>query len=169
VAHDAVYILTLQLDSGNFERLQSLRQRHFPAERNWIPAHLSLFHTLSIEQVSRLDAAWDNLGRRPVLPLAFARLMSLGRGVAIGVDSPALDEFRAHMMQTLEGPFTRQDMAPYRAHVTLQNKVEPAAARQLLDELRADFTPWSGTGDGVLVWRYMGGPWELDATLPFRQ
>lgn len=39
-------ILTLHLDPTAQSRFEALRQRHYPPERNQIPAHLTLFHTL---------------------------------------------------------------------------------------------------------------------------
>jgi 2'-5' RNA ligase superfamily protein len=48
------YILTVRLDDASFGRLQDWRMRHFPPERNYLPAHLTLFHTLSVEQIARL-------------------------------------------------------------------------------------------------------------------
>ena len=50
----------------------------------------------------------------------------------------------------------------------MQNKVEPAAARALLAELGAGFVPWDARGEGLLLWRYRGGPWEPAADIPFR-
>lgn len=162
-------MLTLKLDPTSFERLQSLRQQHFPPRLNWLPAHVTLLHTLSAEQVDRLVQVWDVLGARPSLPMRYGSLRFLGRGVAVAVESAALQAFRSALMQTVAGPFTRQDLAPHRAHATIQNKVEPAAARRLFDELARDFVPWTGAGEGVFVWRYLGGPWELDSTLDFNR
>lgn len=50
--------------------------------------------------------------------------------------------------------------------MTVQNKVEPAVARALVQQLSAAFVPWSMTGTGVHVWRYLGGPWEPVETVP---
>lgn len=44
--------------------------------------------------------------------------------------------------------------------MTVQNKVSPDEARRLLRELEAGFTPFTATGEGLLLWRYLGGPWE---------
>jgi hypothetical protein len=51
--------------------------------------------------------------------------------------------------------------------VTVQNKVTPAEARDLLGRLSRDFTPFSVTETGLAVWRYCGGPWESEAVVPF--
>jgi hypothetical protein len=44
--------------------------------------------------------------------------------------------------------------------VTVQNKAEPAEAKALLEQLQHAFEPFEVVGEGVLVWRYLGGPWE---------
>ena len=46
----APLILTLKLDQASFTRLDALRQAHFPPERNWLSAHLTLFHHLPGDQ-----------------------------------------------------------------------------------------------------------------------
>jgi hypothetical protein len=43
--------------------------------------------------------------------------------------------------------------------VSVQNKVSPERARQTLDQLRQQFTPFLITGRAVRLWRYDGGPW----------
>ncbi len=51
--------------------------------------------------------------------------------------------------------------------MTVQNKVEPVQARELVSSLQAGFKPWSMVGTGVQLWRYLGGPWEPVETVPF--
>ena len=43
---DPPFVLTLELDGASFGRLNELRRRHYPPERNMVPAHLTLFHQL---------------------------------------------------------------------------------------------------------------------------
>ena len=56
---------------------------------------------------------------------------------------------------------TPQDKAGWRPHITIQNKVAPEQARQLQAKLAASWTPFEALGEGLLLWRYLGGPWEL--------
>lgn len=56
---------------------------------------------------------------------------------------------------------TRQDQASFRPHITVQNKVEPDEARQLLEHLQMEFEPFSIFAEGLFLWRYLGGPWAL--------
>ena len=63
---------------------------------------------------------------------------------------------------------TPQDQAPWRPHVTIQNKVEPKEAKRLQAELRARFEPRPLSIRGLASWRYLGGPWEPIKTHVFR-
>jgi hypothetical protein len=44
--------------------------------------------------------------------------------------------------------------------VTVQNKVPPRDANALLRQLQATFQPFEVRAEGLLLWRYRGGPWE---------
>ena len=39
-------ILAAELGAEDFAWLEGLRRRHYPAERNRVPAHLTIFHAL---------------------------------------------------------------------------------------------------------------------------
>ena len=62
---------------------------------------------------------------------------------------------------------TPQDQQKLQPHVTIQNKVDPAVAQQLLVTLQADFAPFGAVGTGLHLWAYRNGPWESVAELPF--
>ena len=59
-----------------------------------------------------------------------AGLMNLGRGVAIRIESPDLAAIRERLADAFAPLLTPQDAAGWRPHVTVQNKVERAAARE---------------------------------------
>jgi 2'-5' RNA ligase len=84
----------------------------------------------------------------------------LGRGVAINVACAPLNELRETMRHQLTY-VSAQDSQPWRPHVTIQNKVAPAVARQLYEELGSDLQTRSGRVTGLLLWEYLGGPWSL--------
>jgi hypothetical protein len=67
------------------------------------------------------------------------------------------------MIEVMAGDLTRQDQQPFRAHVTVQNKVDTAEAKALFESLRSDFEAWNGWGESVLIWEYLGGPWRLES------
>ena len=61
-----------------------------------------------------------------------------------------------------------QDQAKPRLHVTIQNKVQPDAARTLSAALGAQPLPPDFKFGGLLLWHYHGGPWTLARRYPFR-
>ncbi|MBO1074019.1 2'-5' RNA ligase family protein [Roseomonas marmotae] len=164
---EAPLILTLQFDVASFTRLDALRRAHIPPERNHLPAHLTLFHALPGAMLAEIGANLATVAAgAPPLPLRFAGLRSLGRGVAFSVESPALAGLRGLLASAWHDMLGPQDRQGFRPHVTVQNKVEPAAARALLAELEAGFTPWDGQGVALLLWHYRGGPWEPAGSFP---
>ena len=155
-------ILTLKLARPAFERFDALRRAHFPPERNLIPAHLTLFHALPGEQVGPIYHKLAEVSAAsPAVPLRFPAPRSLGRGVAIVVEAPALITLRGWLAAAWAGWLSAQDRQGYRPHITVQNKVAPEQARRLYAELAAAWVPCESTGDGLLLWRYLGGPWKL--------
>ncbi|WP_245214515.1 2'-5' RNA ligase family protein [Roseomonas indoligenes] len=164
----APLILTLRFDDLSFARLDRLRRAHFPPERNHIPAHLTLFHALpgagraEIEENLRVACAGT-----PPIPLRITGTRSLGRGVALEVEGPALVALRRFLASHWREWLTPQDAGGFRPHVTVQNKVAPEAARALQAQMAAGFEPWEARGEGLLLWHYRGGPWEATAEFPF--
>lgn len=163
-------ILTLKLDRPAFEHLDRLRQQHFPPARNIVPAHITLFHALpGDEQPTIQQTLQDVCAATAVLPLGFPTLRFLGGGVAIEVECPALVQLRRHLATTWSTWLSAQDRQPYRPHLTIQNKVPSAQARQLYDQLSRSWTPLDAQGVGLLLWHYLGGPWELVETFAFAE
>lgn len=161
-------ILTLTLDAATQAHFDILRQRHFPPAINYLAAHLTLFHHLPGTELaavqSYLHAVVSTTAR---IPLRVTGLRSLGRGVAFTLEN---DELRAmhHRLQADFAPYlTAQDKQKLQPHVTIQNKVDPAAAHQLLAQLQAGFAPFEAVGTGLHLWAYRGGPWTSLTTFPF--
>lgn len=87
--------------------LDGLRQRHFPPERNFLAAHLTMFHHLPPSAAEELKwrLAEETRGvRRP--EAALAAPFSLGRGVAYRVDSAELAGIRARLADAFAGLLT---------------------------------------------------------------
>ncbi len=131
-----------------------------------MPAHATLFHALPGEAVDEVRAALDAAGSQP-FPVLVAGLRMLGRGVAFDLRSAELARRRAAIAAPFVGRLTRQDAAPWRPHVTIQNKVSPEEARALYAELAAGFVPWTTAAAAFELWRYLGGPWAPVATHAF--
>lgn len=166
---DSALIVTLQMDAPSAARFTALRRAHFPAERNWLDAHITLFHALPGAYANDIlgDIA-RAAGRHRAFALRVERVYFLGAGVAYAMSSPegmALREDLARCWPTLLGRQDRHWRGPL--HVTVQNKVAPAEAKRLQAELERDFVPGDIDAVGLQVWEYLGGPWRPVATCPF--
>jgi 2'-5' RNA ligase len=164
----APLILTLALDDAAHTYFNALRRQHFPPKINYLAAHLTLFHHLP--GLARKEVCEQLQGftrtRRP-LPLQVTGLRSLGRGVAFTLENDELRALHRQLQQTFVDHLTPQDQQKLQPHVTIQNKVEPPVARQLLAELQADFAPFGAVGTGLHLWAYRNGPWESVAQFAF--
>lgn len=155
-------ILTLKLDQRSFDYFDGLRRQYFPPERNIIPAHVSLFHALPGSQEAAIRETLSAVcADTPATPLHFNQLRFLGKGVAVAADSPELARLHGLLAARWQAWLSPQDRQPFRPHVTLQNKVTPEAARALYDQLAAGWQPMTARGKGLLLWRYLGGPWDF--------
>lgn len=161
-------IVTAELALDDFAWLNGLRRQHYPPERNQLPAHLTMFHALppsaegEIRQLLKTFAPW------PPPAACIAGLTNLGGGVAIRIVSEELDFIRAEIAERMRGLLTAQDSAGWSAHVTIQNKVPPRDARELMATIgdRYDRRPLGVSGLGLH--RYLGGPWETLRVYSFR-
>lgn len=161
-------IVTLQLDPHSFAALDALRAAHFPPARNFLPAHLTLFHALPGAHEAAIAAELAALAAvTPPPALTFPGVRFMGRGVMAQVASPALVDLRAELASRWREWLTPQDRQPFRPHVTLQNKAPADEARRLHAELAAAWHMPDGHGAGLLLWRYLGGPWERAGAFPF--
>lgn len=161
-------IVTAQLDEATFAYFDGLRRSHFPPERNFLSAHLTLFHNLPGEKEPdvKADLRSATTGLTEI-ELAFTGWRSLGRGVAMNIESPGLAGVRDRIARRWRDELSAQDRQPFRPHVTVQNKVEPDTARSLLEELKAGPFPRTGSAVALQLWEYLGGPWALLESFPF--
>lgn len=157
----APIIVTALFGPAETAFFDTLRKTHFPPERNQLAAHLTMFHHLSPSLERELKQRLSTETRGVPAPEArIAGIMSLGRGVAFRIDSPALERIRADLADAFETVLTPQDRSGWRPHVTVQNKVDPTEARALKTALEADFRPRTVRIAGLASWWYRGGPWE---------
>ena len=161
-------ILTLALHAEDQARFERLRVLHFPPRSNLIPAHLTLFHHLPGTAMDIVRATVAAAAAAvPPFPVEASGLRFLGRGSAYMLEVKPLLTLRAGLARTWHEWLTLQDRQGWRPHVTIQNKAAPAAARTLFDALQAGFTPFTVRAEGLLLWRYLGGPWEPLGHHPF--
>ncbi|MFD2718566.1 2'-5' RNA ligase family protein [Hymenobacter monticola] len=165
---DAPLILTLTLDATSQTYFNDLRQQHFPPKINYLAAHLTLFHHLPGPELATVSEELRHFSReQKPLPLQVAGLRSLGRGVAFTLENDELRALHRRLQTAFAAHLTPQDRQKLQPHVTIQNKVDPAEARQLLAELQATFVPFEAQGTGLHLWAYRNGPWESLAEFPF--
>lgn len=162
-------IMTASMGPADQAWANALRRAHFPPERNVLDAHITLFHHLpgayEAEAVARVKALVAEFATPDA---RLSDVMNLGRGVAYRIHSPALLTIRDLMAEGLHGLLTAQDQGQPRLHITVQNKVEPAVAKALLQQLAAEFASRRLEITGLELHRYMGGPWEPIGRWRFR-
>jgi len=161
-------IVTAEFTPAGLSFLDAERRAHFPAERNILPAHLTLFHALPPSVESELRRRLAEAADRESPRATLAGLRSLGSGVAYAVVSDDLDDLRADLADAFKGCLTAQDAAGWRAHVTIQNKVSPGTAQALLADKQRDFRPRPLGLAGLALHRYPGGPWSFVQRWKFR-
>jgi 2'-5' RNA ligase len=167
---DRPIIMTLMLDADSFRRLDEWRRQYFPPERNFIAAHVTLFHALPPETVLSFDEELRSFALRTrVCELAFTSTFRLGRGFAIRVDSAALRELRASLAQRFGAGLTPQDRQPFHPHVTVMNKSTPELAEAAWRAFDDAWQPFAGKGTGLALWSYLGGPWALEREFRFAE
>jgi hypothetical protein len=161
-------IVTALFGDGDNGWLQELRRLHYPPERNRVPAHLTLFRHLPPAIEPELSRRLAQAAAAAPPRAEIAGLIDLGAGTALGIASGALEDIRADLADALHGLLTPQDQAPWRPHVTIQNKVEPREARRLQQQLRGRFERRPLALKGLAAWRYRDGLWDPIRTFPFR-
>ena len=169
MSDDAPFILTAELPADLHRWATRLRDRHFPPERNFLQAHVTLFHALPAmldgELQTRLAAL---VGENAPIPARLDGVLNLGRGTALKVSSDDLLALRDRIAEHFHGMLTAQDQHRPRLHVTVQNKVTPAEARALQSELAGEIAPRDFVFPGMALFRYRGGPWEAVRRFTFR-
>jgi hypothetical protein len=161
-------IVTAELGPADFAWLNGLRRRHYPAERNHLPAHLTMFHTLPPSAEQEVRQLLAGIAAGPAPQAFISGIMDLGGGVALRIASDELDRIRAEIAGCLAGLLTAQDRAGWSAHVTIQNKVPPREARALIQALGSRFERRPINIAGLGLHRYLGGPWDTLRVFPFR-
>ena len=161
-------IVTAELGRDDFAWLNGLRRLHYPRERNLLPAHLTMFHALPPSAEAEIRQSLKSMSDRTPPKAWIAGLMNLGGGVAFRIASDELDWIREEIALRFQGLLTAQDSAGWSAHVTIQNKVRPGEARELMTSLGETYLRRPIQISGLGLHRYLGGPWEAVRTAPFR-
>ena len=169
MAEPAPIVVTALFGPADHAYLDGLRRMHFPPERNLLAAHLTMFHHLPPSLLAELRRRLGDETRQvPAPPARLAGPISLGGGVAFRVESTGLAAIRARLADAFAPMLTPQDAAGWRPHVTIQNKVAAAVARDTQHALALGFVPRPLAIAGLGAWYYRGGPWEPIGRWPFR-
>lgn len=160
-------LVTVEIDDDARQWFDALRRAHFPGERLVVGAHLTLFHALPGRQRDRITADLAAVTGRAPSRMRVVGVRRLRRGVAYELDAPEVARVRQRLARDWGELLGEQDRRPFHPHVTVQNKVAPEVARALHARLQAQFVPFEVTAEGLALWRYRGGPWELERRYPF--
>ena len=165
----APLLITAELPPAILAWADAMRRQHYPPERNRLRAHVTLFHALppSAEgEVRRMLA--ELAGSSPPAAARITGLMDLGTGTAFDVESRDVAALHDAMSERLHGLLTLQDQHRLRPHITIQNKVDRAAAKALQATLRADFQQREFTFRGLGLYAWEEGLWRPIAEYSFR-
>ncbi len=166
---DSPLIVTARLPADMHARFTALRTAHFPPERNYLEAHVTLFHALP----AMCEAEACTYLKRIASELApiegyVEGIMSLGNGTAIRLGSPGMLLLREMIADHFHGLLTQQDQQRPRLHVTIQNKVSGKEAKVLQASLAGIIEQEEFRFRGLDLFRYRGGPWEKLKEVSFR-
>ena len=163
-------ILTLALDAVSQDAFDALRTRYFPPARLVVGAHVTMFHALPGEMADEIAACVQALcAATPAFGLRLGGVRFLGRGVALDLVAGEALALRAGLRKRFEAVLSAQDRAPWRPHVTVQNKVSAGQARETWAVLQGFACAAPVRAEGVALWRYRGGPWEAMGVCGFEQ
>lgn len=159
-------ILTLRMDADSQAFFDVRRARNFPPERNFLKAHLTLFHQLP-DQVATRDVL-ERLHYQP-FEMQVSGLKHLGGGVAYRIESSPLQLLHRELSGYFQADLIPQDRQPFGPHVVIQNKVTPEVSKQLLASLKDTFVPFTVKALGLDLWKYLGGPWRHSFSYNFEK
>ncbi|MBL4677624.1 MAG: 2'-5' RNA ligase family protein [Mucilaginibacter sp.] len=154
-------LLTLKINTVSQQYFDTLRKQYFPPERNFLDAHLMLFHQLPgnepqiIGDIAGIASSSNGFNMHVSSPVV------IGRGVAYKIESMELQAMHKQMQKLWQQWLIPQDNHKIWPHVTIQNKVEPETAKQTLAQVSASFRAFDISATGLQLWEYQGGPWRF--------
>ena len=166
---EGALILTADLPPDLHRWATNLRQEHFPPERNYLEAHVTLFHALPAPYHAEIDRLLIRQARhQPDTHGRITGLMNLGGGTAIRLESDGILALQGVISDSMFDVLTPQDRQAKRLHVTIQNKVSSKEAKALQQELHGQVEERDFWFPSMTLHRYCGGPWEEVKTYRFR-
>ena len=161
-------IVTVQIAEPEFSHFTALRRKHFPPDRNYIRAHITMFHKLPGDALAEICNVLSTVASQtPIGSIRVTEVRFLGQGTAFGLENQGLQDMRRRLVARFQPWLAPQDQQPWKPHITVQNKVEKAAAYALFNELASSFEPFYLETPGLALWHYRGGPWEHISNFAF--
>src|SRR3954470_17575585 len=96
---DAPVILTLSLDDNSQQFFNKMRHQYFPPERNYLDAHLTLFHHLPANEPQIMIDIKLAAKTYTTLPLQVTEIKSIGNGVAYKIECAQLQQLHRYLQQ----------------------------------------------------------------------
>ncbi|MCW1428126.1 2'-5' RNA ligase family protein [Novosphingobium sp. JCM 18896] len=161
-------LVTAELPVGLQDWADALRRQHYPAERNRLAAHVTMFHALPPSAEGEVRRLLGEMARQKPPEAEVTGLMDLGQGTAFTVDSPRMVAIHAELAERLHGLIQQRDDRPLRLHVTVQNKVPRAEAQALQAALAAEFKPRPFRFRGLALSHWRDELWQQAQLYSFR-
>jgi len=165
----APFIVTAQLPPDILAWADGLRRAHYPAHRNKLAAHVTLFHSFAPSLREELRGVLARMAGEYAPPQALLDgIMRLGGGTALAIESPGLLEIRERIAEHFHGALTAQDSHEPRLHITIQNKVTINEANALQNSLGPLLAPRKFAFKGLEMHLYRDAYWEKLGQWSFR-
>jgi 2'-5' RNA ligase len=159
-------ILTLGLEEKAQQYFTALRNSYYPKYCNYLQAHITLFHRLPAG-LEEMQQAMQQFTNRNNLQLEVTGISNIGNGVVFNLSSDELQALHKSMQYYFNPWLISNDRKILVPHITIQNKVTAFKAAQTKQLLLPHFKPFIITGNGIAVWQYLKGPWQLLQFYPF--
>ena len=165
----APFIVTGELPNDVLAWADGLRRAHYPPERNWLKAHVTLFHSFAPSLREELPRYLSAMATEYAPPAAeVSGLLDLGSGTAIALRSPGLLAIWERIAEHFWAMLSRQDQGGKRLHITIQNKVPRGDALALQRSLQGGLPHRQFRFTGLGLHIYRGPHWEAVGTWKFR-
>lgn len=160
-------IVTLVLNAEAQQYFGDIRSRYFPAYRNYLDAHLTLFHALPGNGIPSVSAKLSEISAETYSFLLGKKgWKSIGKGVAYTFHCEELLKLHMELQKQWKKWLSPQDAQKLWPHITIQNKVTSAEANETLNALR-EMEPPVTEGIGLNLYYYDNGPWEFIKSFDF--
>ena len=162
-------ILTARPDDQAQAFFDAKRTAFFPPDRNYLDAHLTMFHALPPDNLDKISQdIQPAIDAPPPLQAKASDIMFMGFGSAYIIDCPQLVTIRQQLVEKWGDDLSPQDRQKFKPHITFQNKVDADTAKAVYHEQSEVFEPFDFQITGLSLWYYDMGPWVHIRDLAFQ-